>query len=166
MPIVEFNKTIPATIIVTGDVAKMGKARSNPPKMLDKLRGMMYHGSNVSNIKALKPNYNHLVGREVVFATPNYEYALAMGIDSSNDDLEIGYINGKFTIAEVYEGAFELLKQPVYMYKVKGKGFHQHPRLPEMEYIIETPVPVQGAKRISNAYQELKRIGTTFIPYR
>ena len=59
-----------------------------------------------------------------------------------------------------------LLKQPVYMYKVKGKGFHQHPRLPEMKYIIETSMPVQGAKRIPNAYQELKRIGTTFIPYR
>ena len=133
---------------------------------MDKLRSIFYHGSSIGNIKRLEPNYNHLVGRDVVFATPNYEYAVAMAVESSNDDLEIGYINGEFTIAEVYEGAFDLLKEPVYLYKVKSTGFHQHPRLIEMEYIIEVPIPVVKSKRVPDAYQELKRIGTTFIPYR
>ena len=128
-------------------------------------RKVMYHGSSVPNINRLQQNYNHLVGREVVFATPNYEYALAMAIDSTNDDLEIGYINGQFMIAEVYEGAFELLKEPSYIYEIKANGFHQHPRLPEMEYIIEASMPVLKSKRVPNTYKELKRIGTTFIPY-
>jgi hypothetical protein len=129
-------------------------------------RKVMYHGSSVPNINRLQQNYNHLVGREVVFGTPNYEYALAMAIDSTNDDLEVGYINGQFTIAEVYEGAFELLKEPSYIYEIKANGFHQHPRLPEMEYIIETSMPVLKSKRVPNTYKELKRLGTTFIPYR
>ena len=89
-----------------------------------------------------------------------------MAIDSTNDDLEIGYINGQFTIAEVYEGAFELLKEPSYIYEIKANGFHQHPRLPEMEYIIETSMPVLKSKRVPNTYKELKRLGTNFIPYR
>jgi hypothetical protein len=89
-----------------------------------------------------------------------------MGVPSSNDDLEIGYVNGEFIIAEVYAGAFDLLKEPTYIYQVKGNGFHQHPRLADMERIIEVSMPVIKAKRIANAYQELKRLGTTFIPYR
>ena len=135
--------------------------KNNPVK-----RNVMYHGSSVPNINRLQQNYNHLVGREVVFGTPNYEYALAMAIDSTNDDLEVGYINGQFTIAEVYAGAFELLKEPSYIYEMKSNGFHQHPRLPEMEYIIETSMPVLRSKRVPNTYKELKRLGTTFIPYR
>jgi len=89
-----------------------------------------------------------------------------MAVESSNDDLEIGYINGEFTIAEVYEGAFALLKEPSYIYEVNPNGFHQHPRLPPMEYIIETSMPVLRAKRVPNTYKELKRLGTTFLPYR
>ena len=135
--------------------------KNNPVK-----RNVMYHGSSVPNINRLQQNYNHLVGREVVFGTPNYEYALAMAIDSTNDDLEVGYINGQFTIAEVYAGAFELLKEPSYIYEMKSTGFHQHPRLPEMEYIIEASMPVLRSKRVPNTYKELKRLGTTFIPYR
>ena len=115
--------------------------------------------SSVPNINRLQQNYNHLVGREVVFGTPNYEYALAMAIDSTNDDLEVGYINGQFTIAEVYAGAFELLKEPSYIYEMKSNGFHQHPRLPEMEYIIEASMPVLKSKRVPNTYKELKRLG-------
>ena len=34
---------------------------------------VMYRGSSVPNINRLQQNYNHLVGREVVFGTPNYE---------------------------------------------------------------------------------------------
>ena len=143
--------------------------RKNVKKALGKgmlTKKIMYHGSSVANIKKLNTNFNYLVGREVVFATPNYEYALAMAVDSSNDDLDIGYINDEFTIAEMYEGAFDLLKEPSYIYQVSSTGFHQHPRLPPMEYIIEASMPVVRAKRVPNTYKELKRLGTTFVPYR
>ena len=143
--------------------------RKNVKKALGKgmlTKNVMYHGSSVPNIKKLNTNFNYLVGREVVFATPKYEYALAMAVDSTNDDLDIGYINDEFTIAEMYEGAFDLLKQPSYIYQVPSNGFHQHPRLPPMEYIIEASMPVVRAKRVPNTYKELKRLGTTFVPYR
>ena len=143
--------------------------RKNVKKALGKgmlTKNVMYHGSSVANIKKLNTNFNYLVGREVVFATPKYEYALAMAVESSNDDLDIGYINDEFTIAEMYEGAFDLLKQPSYIYQVPATGFHQHPRLPPMEYIIEASMPVVRAKRVPNTYKELKRLGTTFVPYR
>ena len=143
--------------------------RKNVKKALGKgmlTKNVMYHGSSVASIKKLNTNFNYLVGREVVFATPKYEYALAMAIDSTNDDLDIGYINGEFTIAEMYEGAFDLLKLPSYIYQVPSTGFHQHPRLPPMEYIIEASMPVVRAKRVPNTYKELKRLGTTFVPYR
>ena len=143
--------------------------RKNVKKALGKgmlTKKIMYHGSSVANIKKLNTNFNYLVGREVVFATPNYEYALAMAVESSNDDLDIGYINDEFTIAEMYEGAFDLLKEPSYIYQVSSTGFHQHPRLPPMEYIIEASMPVVRAKRVPNTYKELKRLGTTFVPYR
>ena len=143
--------------------------RKNVKKALGKgmlTKNVMYHGSSVANIKKLNTNFNYLVGREVVFATPKYEYALAMAVESSNDDLDIGYINDEFTIAEMYEGAFDLLKEPSYIYQVPSTGFHQHPRLPPMEYIIEASMPVVRAKRVPNTYKELKRLGTTFVPYR
>ena len=137
------------------------EAENNPPFR----RRRLYHGSSVNNLKVLKPNHNATLGREVVFATPNYEYALAMSIPSTNDDFDIGYVNGEFMIEEQYEGAFDLLKQPAYMYEVDEVGFREHPEFPPMERIIEVTVPVRKAKRISNVYQELRRIGANLIPY-
>lgn len=163
------NEHIAELIVKTNPIMTGPEYRKNVKKATKKgilKKKVFYHGSSVSNINKLALNYSHLVGREVVYATPNYEYALAMAVESSNDDLEIGYINGEFTIAEVYEGAFALLKEPSYIYEVNPNGFHQHPRLPPMEYIIETSMPVLRAKRVPNTYKELKRLGTTFLPYR
>jgi uncharacterized protein YbjQ (UPF0145 family) len=184
LPLVEFNRTVPGTIMCTGDAVIIEDTKKNPrmsgsqyrkgvkkvlegkKKKLDHLRGIYYHGSPVGNLKKLQPSHSHLVGREVVYATPHYEFAVSMSVESSNDDLEIGYINDEFTIAEVYDGAFDLLKVPGYVYQVQAKGFHQHPRLQPMEYIIEISIPIKKAKRLPNVYKELKRLGTTFISYR
>jgi hypothetical protein len=117
-------------------------------------------------LKVLKPHHNKTIGREVVFATPNYEFALAMSVPSGNEDLDIGYINDEFMIEEQYEGAFDLLKQPSYMYEVDAGGFYDHPEILPMERIIEVTIPVKKAKRIPNVYQELRRIGANLIPYR
>lgn len=136
-------------------------AKLNPPFR----RPRLYHGSSVNNLKILKPHPNSTIGRDVVFATPNYEFALAMSLPSSNEDLDIGYVNGKFMIEEQYEGAFDLLKQAAYIYEVDARGFYEHPQFPEMERIIEVSVPVKKAKRIPNVYQELRRIGANLIPY-
>jgi len=133
----------------------------NPPFR----RPRLYHGSSINNLKILKPHMNKTIGREVVFATPNYEYALAMSVPSSNKDLDIGYVNGQFMIEEQYEGAFDLLKQAAYIYEVDAQGFYEHPQFPEMERIIEVSVPVKKAKRIPNVYQELRRVGADLIPY-
>ena len=140
---------------------KYPEVENNPPFR----RRRLYHGSSVNNLKVLKPNHNATLGREVVFATPNYEYALAMSIPSTNDDFDIGYVNGEFTIEEQYEGAFNLLKQPAYMYEVDEAGFREHPEFPPMERIIEVTVPVRKVKRISNVYHELRRVGANLIPY-
>jgi len=134
----------------------------NPPFR----RPRLYHGSSVNNLKILKPHMNKTIGREVVFATPNYEFALAMSIPSGNEDLDIGYVNGEFYIEEQYEDAFDLLKQAAYIYEVDARGFYEHPQFPSMERIIEVSVPVKKAKRIPNVYQELRRIGANLIPYR
>lgn len=140
---------------------KYPEVKDNPPFK----RPVLYHGSSVNNLKILKPHPNSTIGREVVFATPNYEYALAMSVPSGNEDLDIGYVNGQFMIQEQYEGAFDLLKQAAYIYEVDARGFYEHPQFPEMERIIEVSVPVKKAKRIPNVYQELRRIGADLIPY-
>ena len=141
---------------------KYPEVESNPPFR----RPRLYHGSSVNNLKILKPHKDKTIGREVVFATPNYEYALAMSIPSTNDDFDIGYVNGEFYIEEQYEDAFDLLKQAAYMYEVDARGFYEHPQFPSMERIIEVSIPVKKAKRIPNVYQELRRIGANLIPYR
>ena len=138
------------------------EAENNPPFR----RPRLYHGSSVNNLKILKPHKNKTIGREVVFATPNYEFALAMSVPSGNEDLDIGYVNGEFMIEEQYPDAFDLLKQAAYIYEVDARGFYQHPQFPSMERIIEVSVPVKKAKRIPNVYQELRRIGANLIPYR
>jgi hypothetical protein len=141
---------------------KYSEVKNNPSL----LRPRLYHGSPVNNLKVLKPHHNQTIGREVVFATPNYEFALAMSVPSGNEDLDIGYINDEFMIEEQYEGAFDLLKQPSYMYEVDAGGFYDHPEILPMERIIEVTIPVKKAKRIPNVYQELRRIGANLIPYR
>ena len=138
---------------------KYPEVKNNPPK------GILYHGSSTNNLKILRPHYNETLGREVVFATPNYEFALAMSVPSSNDDLEIGYINGEFMIEEQYEGAFDLLKKAAYIYHVDEVGFREHPEFPPMERIIEVSKPVRKVERIANVYNELKRLGTNLIEY-
>lgn len=141
---------------------KYPEVENNPPFR----RPRLYHGSSVNNLKVLKPHHNKTIGREVVFATPNYEYALAMSVPSTNDDFDIGYVNGEFMIEEQYPDAFDLLKQAAYMYEVDARGFYEHPQFPEMERIIEVTIPVKKVKRIPNVYQELRRIGANLIPYR
>ena len=141
---------------------KYPEVENNPPFR----RPRLYHGSSVNNLKILKPHKNKTIGREVVFATPNYEFALAMSVPSGNEDLDIGYVNGEFMIEEQYPDAFDLLKQAAYIYEVDARGFYQHPQFPSMERIIEVSVPVKKAKRIPNVYQELRRIGANLIPYR
>ena len=53
---------------------KYPEVENNPPFR----RPRLYHGSSVNNLKILKPHKNKTIGREVVFATPNYEFALAI----------------------------------------------------------------------------------------
>jgi len=142
---------------------KYPEVKSNPS--IGRPKGILYHGSSANNLKILRPHYNETLGREVVFATPNYEYALAMSVPSSNDDLEIGYINGEFTIEEQYEGAFDLLKKAAYIYHVDEVGFREHPEFPPMERIIEVTKPIRKVERITNVYNELKRLGTNLIEY-
>ncbi|MEK7536928.1 MAG: hypothetical protein AAB584_00570 [Patescibacteria group bacterium] len=132
---------------------------------------VLYHGSNTSGIKIFKPSAHKAVGgKEVVFATDNELYALAM-IHGTGDQLAVSFsINSQTGEKEMYvdeleKGKLDLLNAPGFIYTVEENYFQKSPEELEGEHVSFTNVPVLSERKIENIKDELKSKGVYLIPY-
>lgn len=139
-------------------------AMNNKPKIL-------YHGSQVPNLKILKPNSHNAVNkRAVVFATSDIRFALAM-MYGTGDELAVGYFVNTETheeemyIDELQPDKLKLLEVPGYLYEVKAEGFYQDPSLSHVELVKDTEAEVSKMTRVKNILDELKKYKISIVAY-
>lgn len=122
----------------------------------------MYHGSPVKIDGGwLELRRSAVVNHElVVFATPDRTLALTfMGGKWTDNDLNLGYINGQLTLEEKWTGAFAKIyaQRTGYLYLVAADGFRQDRRLGMYahEWVADKAVKIQSVQVISDVWQEL-----------
>lgn len=132
---------------------------------------MLYHGSKITGMKTLKRFPHQLLGgSEVVFATPDIRFALAM-IQGTGKELGVGYFVNKDTgeeqmyLEELSPHAFDLLKTSGTLYTVDENGFVSDSRISHIERISPTEVSVVSEQHIPNIFDELQKYNITFLPY-
>lgn len=123
---------------------------------------IMYHGSSARiDGDYLLPRPSAVVnGEKVVFATPDRTLALTFaGRQWSDDDLELGYVNGQLTLEERSAGRFEAVYNRVeaYIYTVDATSFHQDMRLGmyKHEWISDSAVKIQEREYVPNVASAL-----------
>lgn len=128
---------------------------------------MYYHGSSTSGIKVFEPRPSRVIdGETAVFATNEKWIALVSAVRHTGVDLDYGYV-GEAYIAEMWPGAFQMLKQSGYLYYINRYGFHSDPRLGmrNHEFIRRSRVKVVRCQPIPNIYQALKETSIKMIPW-
>ena len=131
----------------------------------------LYHGSQISDLKILKPSPHNAVNkRAVVFATSDIRFALAM-IYGTGDELAVGYFVNTDTheeemyIDELQPNKLKLLEAPGYLYEVRAKGFYQDSSLSHVELVKDTEAEVIKTTRIENVLNELKKHRISIVKY-
>lgn len=133
---------------------------------------ILYHGSKTPDIAEFKTfAHNGVDGEEVVFATSDKRFALAM-IHGTGNQLAVGYFvdikTGKeeMYIDELEESALELLNAPGILYEVPADDFISDERLSHVEFIAKKPVKVISELFIPNLLEELKKDNSiSMVPY-
>lgn len=130
----------------------------------------LYHGSKTAGIKILRPQKSNLLAHEVVFATPDIRFALAM-IHGTGESIDIGYFSSSKTkkkqmyINELQPGSLHLLQQAGSLYLVAAAGFVATKHLTHSERIKFDPVKVQEELRIANILHELTQYDIDIVEY-
>ena len=138
----------------------MKAARKKAPNIL-------LHGSRVGNIQVLQPQ-KQTDGNLAIYATNDKRFALAM-IHGSGKTIAVGYSTDlktnkqQFYLKELKKEAFKELKQPGYIYRIKGEGFQQSEM--KNEWKGETKTQVLQKEKIQNIYKALKETDTALLPY-
>lgn len=108
--------------------------------------GVLFHGSERYGLTTLKPSPSKVLdGEEAVFATNKFWLALVFAARTTSADLDFGYLNGVPYVAEMYSGAFTLLrKSDASIYVVAASGFSRDSRLGMLnhEFVCRAEVPV------------------------
>ena len=138
---------------------------------MNKQQTILYHGSQVPDLKVLKPNSHNAVSkRPVVFATSDIRFALAM-MYGTGDELAVGYFVDTNTheeemyIDELQPNKLRLLEAPGYLYEVSTEGFYQDPVLSHVELVKDTEAQVIKVSKIYNILDELKKHKITIVKY-
>lgn len=133
-------------------------------------REVLYHGSKVGNLSVLKPTYHSLPQKEVVFASSDIRFALAM-IYGSGEEIDVGYSTdlstGKqsFYLQEQRPNAFQLLRAPGYVYEVGSIGFSSHPKLMPEEFLRESEVLVEHMMYVESVWETLQTFEISFFVF-
>lgn len=124
--------------------------------------GILYHGSQ-NKYSVLKPKSKNN-GRNVLFASPQYEFALAYSGKQWNDlDINQSVVNNKLVLVEIYPGAFENIFQTSgYIYEVPDDTFQ---KVSSSEYISEVDVVPIKTRRVQNVLNELEKSNVQLYYY-
>lgn len=124
--------------------------------------GILYHGSQ-NKYSVLKPKSKNN-GRNVLFASPRYEFALAYAGKQWNDlDINQSVVNNKLVLVEIYPGAFENIFQTSgYIYEVPDDTFQ---KVSSSEYISEVDVVPIKTRRVQNVLNELEKSSVQLYYY-
>lgn len=127
---------------------------------------VFYHGSKYGGLEALKPTpFKAVSDKDVVFASNNKLYALAM-IYGTGEDLAVSFgENGEMYVDELKPGTLSLLNNSGYLYAVDKKYFKPSPEGLEGEYVSYTEVPVLSEEKLSDIRKKLEEEGVHLIPY-
>ena len=124
--------------------------------------GVMYHGSVHSGLKILKPKINVIMDKPVIFATPDFRFALAM-IHGTGDQIAVGYFIDKDTgkkemyLDEIKPKSLNLLRKSGCVYEVSSKGFRADSRLMPVEFIKNADAKVLRQIKINDVLEELRK---------
>lgn len=121
----------------------------------------LFHGTQVANIKQLKPSISlEFIPR--VYATDNFAYALVRAGKQLDQIREEYYGNDKpFEIAECYPDAFKhQFDCPGYIYLLDPKDFEYNPET--TEYRSEHAVTPVKLIRIDNIWTEMQKLKDRF----
>ena len=123
---------------------------------------ILYHGSQ-NKYSVLKPKSKNN-GRNVLFASPQYEFALAYAGKQWNDlDINQSVVNNKLVLVEIYPGAFENIFQTSgYIYEVPDDTFQ---KVSSSEYISEVDVVPTKTRRVQNVLVELEKSNVQLYYY-
>ena len=138
---------------------------------MNKRQTILYHGSQASDLKAIKPNpHNAVSKRPVVFATSDICFALAM-IYGTGDELAVSYFidtnthKEEMCIDELRPNASKLLEAPGYLYEVSEEGFYQDSALSHVELVKDTEAEVVKVSKIDNILDELRKHKVAIVKY-
>jgi hypothetical protein len=139
----------------------VAKGKKNS-EMNDSFRvgGVLFHASQVSDLKVLKPMPSRILdGEEVVFATQTLWFALVCSVRSTSEELDFGFDDGVPYVREMKSGAFELLKRPSNVYIVSSDLFARDERVGcyDHEFVSRTEVPVLDCISIDSVFDELAK---------
>lgn len=120
----------------------------------------MYHGSN-SIIKGNITPYQSKImeGERVIFATPNFDLSVIFIPKWSDEDLDLGRMEGEplFEVKERYKGAFEKLKISGYVYTLRSDNFKKDDGLGmSEEFVSFHEEDVLCIDEIHNVYEYIK----------
>jgi hypothetical protein len=126
-----------------------------------KLPKTLYHGSrNKIEDGWFQPRPSKVIdGEKAVFATNTKWMALAFASGLTHSQIDLGVAQGIPYMAEMYPGAFDLLKIPGYLYTVNSEGFESDPRLGMQghEFIHRKPVRILQTEFIPNLLEALQK---------
>lgn len=124
--------------------------------------GTLYHGS-LNKHSILKPK-SKIDGKNLLFASPRYEFALAYAGRQWNDlDINQSVVNDQLILVEIYPGAFENIFQTSgYIYEVPDDTFQ---RVSSSEYISEVDVVPTKTRRVQNVLVELEKSNVQLYYY-
>ena len=124
--------------------------------------GTLYHGS-LNKHSILKPK-SKIDGKNLLFASPRYEFALAYAGRQWNDlDINQSVVNDQLILVEIYPGAFENIFQTSgYIYEVPDDTFQ---KVSSNEYISEVDVVPTKTRRVQNVLVELEKSNVQLYYY-
>lgn len=122
-------------------------------------RMALYHGSD-RRLSRVEPRWSRLVGKSVVYATPDRWLAVVFGCRSCDAFIEIGFEDGRPYIEEMVPGGLDDLRKCSYVHRLGAapQPFVGHPALgmPDHEYVAPAAVPVLEVEEVPDALQELR----------
>lgn len=121
--------------------------------------GVLFHGSP-RKLEIIKPSPSPVVNNDkVVFATPSRWMALVFCAHTTSHDIDFGFVKRTAYLAEMCEGAFDLLKTEGYIHTVHACAFHSDSRVGMRyhEFVANCDIEVVERERVPNAYEDLLR---------
>lgn len=140
--------------------------KTNNKLSAESLPKYLYHGSKYEIQGQLEPRPSGVIdGEKAVFATNERWLALVFIPKHTDADLSIGFAQGIPYIMEMYDGAFDKLRDSGYIYKVSSDGFRSDPRLGmrHHEFINDDAVDIIESEHIGDVLAELKKTDVKFV---